>query len=355
MKGRPEPAARTAWTARTDNGAPMTGLCPQGEASLPTALFRRSYLGYSGGHAKVWDYFGHVEASGLFRPRLHLAPGSLSDGSAPWAPAPAAAFTEWRPAEAGLLFIAGEDWEAVPEDLPSGIPILNLVQGLRHAESGSRLRGHLRRKAIRICVSRPVADAVVATGEVLGPVFVIPNGVGVPGHDPGEPRTETVLVGGQKDPAAASALAAELGRRGYQVDLLLVALPRPEYLRRIAGARVAVLLPLPAEGFYLPGLEAMALGTPVVMPDSIGCREYAEPGRNCLLPEVPQIAAAVGRLDDAGEAARLSRAGLETAARFTLSRERDRFLSLLRRAGAIWEGDLADGGGTAVPEEEVLR
>lgn len=37
------------------------------------------------------------------------------------------------------------------------------------------------------------------------------------------------------------------------------------------------------EGFFLPGLEAMACGCPVVMTDSGGIRDYARNGDNCLL------------------------------------------------------------------------
>lgn len=44
------------------------------------------------------------------------------------------------------------------------------------------------------------------------------------------------------------------------------------------------------EGFGLPPLEAMTCGTPVVMTDSGGVRDYARPGENCLLvpPANPQ-------------------------------------------------------------------
>jgi glycosyltransferase involved in cell wall biosynthesis len=41
------------------------------------------------------------------------------------------------------------------------------------------------------------------------------------------------------------------------------------------------------EGFFIPGLEAMACGCPVVTTDSGGVREYAKKGYNCLMATDP--------------------------------------------------------------------
>lgn len=75
------------------------------------------------------------------------------------------------------------------------------------------------------------------------------------------------------------------------------------------------------EGFCLPVLEAMAAGCPVITTDSDGNMDFCRDGVNCVI--VPQdddaaLAAAISRLfDDPAERARLSAAGLETAARYT--------------------------------------
>ena len=50
----------------------------------------------------------------------------------------------------------------------------------------------------------------------------------------------------------------------------------------MARARVTVLVPNPKEGFYLPALEAMALGTIVVCPDCVGNRSFCVAGRQLL-------------------------------------------------------------------------
>ena len=56
------------------------------------------------------------------------------------------------------------------------------------------------------------------------------------------------------------------------------------FLRHIQDARITVFLPRATEGFFLPALEGMALGTIVVCPDCIGNRSCCLPGHNDFRP-----------------------------------------------------------------------
>jgi glycosyltransferase involved in cell wall biosynthesis len=99
------------------------------------------------------------------------------------------------------------------------------------------------------------------------------------------------------------------------------------------------------EGFGLPPLEAMACGAPVVLTDSGGVREYARPGKNCLMvpPRSPEaLAAAMVRvLTDATLAQILRSNGPPTAAQFTWDKAVERLegalLSLLDQCPLIDE------------------
>ena len=122
-------------------------------------LFHRDFHGYSGGHGKLWDYFRHVDAHPDWRAHLHLTAGSTHEDN-PWLDAGVVPQPEWRPHAADALFLAGVDWQAYPQDAPER-PVINLIQGVRHADPDLLLRDFLARPAIRICVGQPVADAIL--------------------------------------------------------------------------------------------------------------------------------------------------------------------------------------------------
>lgn len=296
-------------------------------------LFHRDFAGYTGGHGKVWDYFRHALALG-WDARVYFTPDSLHDASNPWAAMPERITTDWQPRECDLLFLAGTDWRALENIREPPRPVINLLQHVRHASRELPLRGFLSAPARRICVSQPVADAVLATGEVNGPVTVIPAALDLPKDAiPRTPAaTAAVLIAGLKAPGLAHALAKELRARGISVELLDQWVPRADYLERVARAQVVVTLPHPEEGFYLPALEAMALGVPVVLGDCVGSREYTRDGENCVLAvlEPEPLADAVQQAIQPLQAARLRTGGLATAGRFGQNGERTAFAQLLR-------------------------
>lgn len=294
-------------------------------------LFHRDFLGYTGGHGKVWDYFNHALALG-WDARVYLTPRSLRDSSNPWLAMPARIEQNWRPQQAQMLFVAGMDWSALPEASGARQPVLNLVQHVRHGDPALPLRGFLARPAWRICVSQAVAAAIKATGQVNGPVRVIPAALNLPPLPP-PGAASGVFIGALKNPALGQALAAELRAREIVVTLADGWLPRPDYLAALARAQVVVPLPHATEGFFLPGLEAMALERPVVMPDCEGSAQYAIDGENCLMPppEPAALAAAVERLlADPVLATALVAGGGRAAARHGLPAERDAFASVIQ-------------------------
>lgn len=299
-------------------------------------LFHRDFRGYTGGHGKVWDYFRHALALG-WDARVHLAPGSLRDAHNPWMAMPERIAAGWRPEAADLLFLAGMDWLALPRAADGRHPVVNLVQHVRHADPAHPLHAFLDRPAWRICVGAPVAEAILATGRVNGPVRVIPAALDLPEVLDSGAAGAGIFIGALKDPALGAELAALLRARGHAVTLAEGWMPRADYLRALAGAAVAVPLPHPAEGFFLPGLEAMALGRPLAMPPCAGSAEYAQDGRNCLMPapRAEALAAAVERLlADAALRGRLVEEGRATAARHTQAAERAAFAALLEEVAA---------------------
>jgi glycosyltransferase involved in cell wall biosynthesis len=112
-------------------------------------------------------------------------------------------------------------------------------------------------------------------------------------------------------------------------------LPRPLLFRLIRGAR-AVLFPSLYEGFGLPALEAIQLGTPVIgstassLPEVIG-----EAGLLVDPYDIGAIAGAIRALDSDNDLCdRLGRAGIEQARRFDEERYSSRLAALYAQFSA---------------------
>lgn len=139
--------------------------------------------------------------------------------------------------------------------------------------------------------------------------------------------TPLVIVGArswQKDEEmrlmdAIGKRGGETARRIVQLDYL----PRRLLMKLVAKAR-AVMFPSLYEGFGLPVLEAMQLGTPVVTSTMGSLPEVAGDAALLVDPyDVPRLAESIRRIDsDAILRANLSVEGLRQAARFSLDRHR---------------------------------
>ena len=306
-------------------------------------LFFREFGWFTGGHLKVWHYFGHALAAG-WDARIVFTPESVWDATNPWTAARDRVLPSREGFRPDVLFLEGNDWLQLTDaerDRPPA-PVVSLVGGVRHAKEGDSRRPFLRHPATRICCSRPVAEAIVATGEVNGPVVVIPNGLdldSLPAPRPSGDREIDLFVVGVKRPRLARRLAKRLRRWGRKIDLLDERVPRAEFLARLGRARVALFLPLSEEGFYLPALEGMALGTLVVCPDCVGNRDFCIDGTNCLRPadDEEAVAAAAERALtlDAVAAAALTSKGRETALAHGLDAERRAFAEVLAGVGRV--------------------
>lgn len=297
-----------------------------------TILFRRDFRHFTGGHLKVWDYFRHAGHAEGIRREIYLTPGSDLVPGSPWLNLHPPPLPEWRPADADILFLAGFDWVAVPTSID--LPVINLIQGLRHADPWDPLREFLSRPATRICVSAEVAQAIEATGRVNGPVHVIPNGIDVGVPVPARPvRDIPVLIAGAKNATFAADLAGRLRAVGIGTECLCDILPREAFLALLARATVVVTLPRRREGFFLPALEAMALGAIVVCPDCIGNRGFCRDGHTAFMPayEIEPVLASVqaALALTRPEADRILRAASITAAAHSMEAERASFLRIL--------------------------
>ena len=266
------------------------------------------------------------------------------DETNPWFASPEAVIPQRERFPADALFLGGMAWNLLSERQrqDSPIPVINIIQHVRHAEEPRKQ--WLPYRAVRICVSPEVAEAVAATGMCNGPLITIPNAIDLESLSepvPYEERQFDLVIAGKKAPALARTLGGRLERPGRRVRVLDGLMPRAEFLEAINQARVSLFLPNPTEGFFLPALEAMALGSVVVCPDVVGNRSFCADGVNCFRPEYEEEAllgateAALGLADAEREG--LLAAGSETAARHDLPGERAAFHEVLDHLDDLYE------------------
>lgn len=308
---------------------------------MRSVFFYRDFRRFTGGHLKVWDYFNHVLSSSDHRPYIRFSPETVWDRTNPWL-AYRRSGMEGAPAQPDVRFLAGMDWTTLPpaeRDAPPQ-PVINFIQHVRHATPGDKRHPFLRHPAIRVCVSEEVSEAVRAAGA-RGPVFTIRNGIDLSELRAPAAKSHDLFIGALKQRKLGGELLGRLKRSARRIDFLDRQVPRAEFLQRVARARVAVLLPDPEEGFYLPAIEAMAVGSTVVCPDCVGNREFCLPDVNCYRPEhevgAIETAARAALALSPAEEARLRDAARGTAERYSLEEERRAFLELLGQVPTLWK------------------
>lgn len=316
-----------------------------------TVLFYRNFDRFSGGHLKVWDYFTHVLHSPNHVPFIYFYSNpTVWDASNPWKGIDPTLIVSSPIAHPDAIFIDGLDWQTLDpiSRQKSPIPIINLVQHIRHADPDNLRHPFLKCKAIRICVSEEVKVSLLKTGWVNGPLFAIPNGIDLSALSPSMncPQKDVdILIAALKEPNFGYALKHHLETSGQKIQVLTAQRPRSEYLQQVARAKITIFLPnrQEGEGFYLPALEGMALGTLVICPDCVGNRSFCLPGYNCFRPgyNLESI------LEDVDQANRLSETQLgqmltharQTAMNHSLHQERQAFWEILNQIDQLWSAD----------------
>jgi glycosyltransferase involved in cell wall biosynthesis len=133
-------------------------------------------------------------------------------------------------------------------------------------------------------------------------------------------------------------------------------LPRQTLATVIAGAR-AVMFPSLYEGFGLPVLEAMSLGTPVITSNTSSLPEVA--GEAALLvdpTDVRAIARAIGAVDaDDQIVAEFSRRGLVQAEKFSAAAYRHRLSEFYGKLGVSPAPALPYAGATDTPDYPATK
>lgn len=310
-------------------------------------LFYRDFLGLTGGHLKVWDYFNHVSYSREYTPYIYFSKKTVWDASNPWLEMNQKLRLFQPLSNPDLIFMEGTDWEILDKKYKSNspVPIINLIQHIRHAFPDNPRYPFLRHKAIRICVSEEVKTYLEKSGQVNGPLLAIPCSIDLEKLPPALPysqKQDEILIAALKEPELGEQLKPKLEALGKPVNLLSHRLLRNDYLELVNRAKLTIFLPnhREGEGFYLPALEAMALGSLVICPDCIGNRSFCLPGNNCFRPDYG-IESIVNSVKSAlklspGEIKTILANASQTASQHNLVVEREAVLKILKNVRDLW-------------------
>ena len=284
--------------------------------------------------------------AGNYLPFIYLEPGGDVSENNPWQSLIQYQLPEWIPSNADLLFIGGSDWFSLPfperQNWPK--PIINLIQGFRHSIPETPLYDCLSNHAIRVCESQEVANSILATGKVNGPVFTIPNGIDysqIKGLcQPDCKKDIDILIVGLKNPKIAIELEALCNKLSIKVVCLLKPIPRIEFIKTMVDSNITVCLPGAPEGFYLPALEGMAVGTFVICPDCIGNRSYCHDMHNCRIPEysaqkIFEVVANTLIMSTLSRNQILQNA-MQTVNKHSIENESSAFNSILKKLDSLW-------------------
>ena len=315
------------------------------------------FWGMAGGVIKILDYADHLAQSGvwvtLWAPSLpqaddlvHSLPvvsRLLSRRSVDLKELADLAFDDHNP---WVLFTEPTHRKNIDDATvePLGHRLIHLVQGTRHADprwqDGYNYR-LLHRPMSRIAVSHQVAAAIRPLADRTFDLRTI-----VEGHDTAyfasrpisqnvpEDRPLRVLYTTWKSDLGDRVAAAMSGDSRLRFIAARTPLGWPSLRNRYHGADVMLCTPGPAEGFYLPGLEAMAARAVVVTALVGGNEAYVSRGQNALVATYDDVDSHVAALswlsEDESLRARLIEGGAITCENHTLQRERTELLDVLR-------------------------
>ena len=119
----------------------------------------------------------------------------------------------------------------------------------------NHLHAFLEHKAIRLCVSEAVRQAILPYAN--GPCLTIKMGHDVPQLK--SEKVQDVYILANKQPEMGQEIAAALKLAGINVLMHDTYVDKHLVLSAMASSRVSLLLPNKTEGFYLPGIEGDAV------------------------------------------------------------------------------------------------
>lgn len=244
-----------------------------------------------GAHHKTFDFYHHIKNFKGYQPQIYFDDESIWEPNIPWYSLfnsmPTLKRDQTNP---DILFLnSGKDWikYSKHKDIPEHIPIISPVNNFRAVNPNHKSFQFLTRKAIRLCPSQELYEAVKNHPLTNGPTIYLPNGVGI---DPNAKKLITrkdidILLVGNKNPLMAHELLSKLKHCNAQVEIIDKWISKTDFQKLLARSKISVHLPKVVEEHYIPGVEALMLDSLLIIPDCVGNRSYSKHLETCYLTE----------------------------------------------------------------------
>lgn len=242
-----------------------------------------------GAHHKSYDFFHHIKSFSDFEPYIFFDKDSIWDANIPWfslyKTMPTLKELDFEP---DILFLnSGKDWIRYSQykKIEPETPIVSPVNNFRATKPGHPSFDFLGRKAVRLCPSPEIYDAVKDHPNTVGETIYMPNGVGISGEALSLKNNKTIdaLIVGNKNPSLANQLFDEIKDLNLNVEVINGWISKTEFQIKLAQSKISIHLPKHVEEHYIPGIEAMMLNSFVIIPDCIGNRSYSKNQETCIM------------------------------------------------------------------------
>lgn len=305
--------------------------------------FYRDYSGYTGGHQKVFDYLQHCDAHPEYDYQLYMQNRQLKNEAEAQTNPFEAIRPRWeslyQPQGASVVFLAGLDWRAYSPFFDAGQPKINLIQHIRHADPEQAHFAFLKHRAIRICVSKAVEEAI--RPHANGPLITIRMGHQIPAIDINNKYYDLYILANKK-PGWGGILADYARSLGLKVALTNQLVPKKDVLKNMSKARISLVLPNKTEGFYLPGIEAMSLSNIAIVPNCKANLEYMHKESNAILcantlEGCKKAISDALQLLAAKDLPARTKVGVDLSRTYSLRKERESFHKVLNQLDYLWQ------------------
>ncbi len=242
-----------------------------------------------GAHHKTFDFFNHIKSMTGYQPVIYFEEDSIWDDNLPWYDCFEKMPTlKDQKVEPDILFLnSGKDWIRYTQHrkIPQGMPVISPVNNFRALNPEHKSFEFLTEKAIRLCPSPELYNAVKTHHLTNGHTVYLPNGVGI--NDEANTvkykKTIDLLIVGNKNPEMAQQLSEKVQSLEQNIVVIDEWISKKDFQLLLAKSKVSVHLPKVVEEHYIPGVEAMMLDSLLIIPDCVGNRSYSQHLKTCVL------------------------------------------------------------------------